>query len=113
MAKLTDHAGLSYNQSFTIAVTPDHYTVQNPNGTSTTMIYDAPNLYSWTSFRTDSNAQGTPYYQIGVNDGGGTWENEYDLGNANTWTTRMTVHNAAGQLVSQTTNNDDGTHTLV
>lgn len=96
-----------------IAITRDHTTVTNGDGSTMTMIYDAPNLYSWSSFRTDANSQGTPTYQIGTTDGGGTWQNEYDVSRTQSWSTRMTVTNAAHQVVSQTTVNDNNTLTVV
>jgi len=110
--RVTDQGGLTYSESFTIGVLRDQVTVQNGNGTSTTTIYDATSVYPWDSFRTDSDANGNPIYQKGINDGGGTWENEYDSSGGHGWWTRMTVHNAANQLVTQTTNNIDGSHTL-
>jgi hypothetical protein len=70
-------------------------------------------VYYWNSFRTDRDAQGNVTNQLGINEGGGTWQNEYDVAGTQSWSTRMTVTNGAGQLVSRTTNNDDGTHTLV
>ncbi|MEY9427047.1 hypothetical protein ABH975_002362 [Bradyrhizobium ottawaense] len=111
--KVTDQGGLSYTKTFTIGITPDHTTVTHGDGSTTTTIYDAPNLYSWSSFRTEANAQGAPTYQIGYTDGGGNWQNEYDVGSTQSWTTRMTVTNAAQQVVSRTTVNDNNTLTLV
>lgn len=111
--KVTDQGGLNFTRSLTIAIAPDHTTVTNGDGSTTTVIYDAPNLYSWNSFRTEANAQGAPTYQIGTTDGGGTWQNEYDASNTQIWSTRMTVTNAAHQIVSQTTVNDNSTLVLV
>jgi hypothetical protein len=107
--RVTDQAGLSFDKSFTIAVTPDQVAVQTAGGSATT-IYDAPDVFSWRSFETDTDAQGHVIRELGITDGGGDWQNEY---NGAGWSTRMTVHNAAGALVSQTTNNTDLTHTLL
>jgi RTX calcium-binding nonapeptide repeat (4 copies)/Cadherin domain/Haemolysin-type calcium binding protein related domain len=112
-ALVTDPGGLSWSTTFNIAVTPDHGTAPNPDGSTTTTIYDAPNLYSWNSFRTDTDASGNVTYQLGIDDGGGSWQNEYDVAGNQSWSTRITVTSATGQLVSQTINNDDGTHVLI
>lgn len=111
--KVTDQGGLTYTQSLTIAITPDKTEVTHADGSKTTTIYDAPDFYSWYSFRTEADAQGRLTYQIGTTNGGGTWENEYDAGNTQSWSTRMTVTNAAHQVVSRTTVNDTNTMTLV
>src|SRR3954454_20925201 len=66
--KVTDQFGLNYTKTFTVAIAPDQTSVTNPDGSTTTTIYDAPNLYSWYSFRTDKNAQGNRTYQIGTTD---------------------------------------------
>jgi Cadherin domain/Haemolysin-type calcium binding protein related domain/RTX calcium-binding nonapeptide repeat (4 copies) len=107
--RVTDQAGLSFDKAFAIAVTPDQVAVQTSGGSATT-IYDAPDVFSWRSFETDTDAQGHVIREIGINDGGGDWQNEY---NGAGWSTRITVHSATGELVSQTTNNTDLTHTLV
>jgi hypothetical protein len=110
--RTTDQGGLTFDKSLNVTVTPQTVTVQNADGTTTTTSYDSQNLYSWTSFRTDKNAQGNAFYQLGIRDVGGKWENEYDPTGAYTWSNRITAYNTANQVISKTTNNDDGTHML-
>jgi Ca2+-binding RTX toxin-like protein len=109
---VTDETGLSYSASLNIAVTPDHVTTIN-NGTTTTTIYDAPDVYSWNSFRTDQDANGNVTYQLGINDGGSSWQNVFDTAHMFSWDHRTSAYDAGGHLVSQTTTNHDDTHVLV
>jgi hypothetical protein len=80
--------------------------------TTRVTINDAADNFGWTSFRTDSNAQGNVTFQIGINDGGSSWTNEYDAASVAAWSTRITLYDAANRIVSQTTNNDNGSHVL-
>jgi Ca2+-binding RTX toxin-like protein len=108
--RVTDQAGLYYDKQLTVNATPDDITVVHGDGSKTETIYDAPKLFYWNSFRTETNAQGAVTSEVGTNDGGGTWQNSY---NGAGYSTQMTVTSANGQMVSRTTNNNDGTHTLV
>jgi hypothetical protein len=92
---------------------PDQVVVHNPDGSTTTTINDASNAYAWDSFRTDQDALGHLTHQLGVNDGGSSWQNDYDVAGSQSWITKISITNASNQLVSQVTNNDDGTHTLL
>ena len=92
---------------------PDQVVVHNADGSTTTTINDAANTASWNSFRTDQDAQGHVTHQLGVNEGGSSWQNDYDVAGSQSWITKISVTNSSNQLVSQVTNNDDGTHTLL
>ena len=87
---------------------PDQVIVHNADGSTTTTIYDAANTASWNSFRTDQDAQGHVTHQLGVNEGGSSWQNDYDVAGNQSWVTKITVTSSSNQLVSQVTNNDDG-----
>jgi hypothetical protein len=90
-----------------------HVNVRNLDGTTTITINDAAGQYGWTSFRTEQDAQGHVTHQLGLNDGGSSWQNDYDVAGNQSWITKISAFDPANQLVSQVTNNDDGTHTLL
>jgi hypothetical protein len=87
--------------------------VHNPDGSTTTTIYDIANVTGWNTFRTDQDALGHVTYQLGIDHSGGSWENDYDVAGNQSWITKISTFDSSSHLMSQVTNNDDGTHTLL
>jgi uncharacterized membrane protein YGL010W len=92
---------------------PNQLIVHNPDGSTTTTIVDGADVATWNSFRTEQDAQGHITHQLGLNEGGSSWQNDYDVAGNQSWITKISVFDSSNHLVSQVTNNDDGTHTLL
>ncbi len=113
-ARATDQNGSSFDQTFTIALSPAP--VNQADGTSTVTLLDGADLHGWSWFKSvysGPNGTGALLYQSGFNDGGTGWQNVFDAAHVNAWDHYTATFDPNGNMVTQAGTNDDGSHWLL